>query len=146
MRKMHARFPRGIEVVGGVVIEDKNGEILLVRSPKWGGKWVLPGGHVEPGEKIMDAQAREGQEETGLRLKPIAVFQWGEIIGPKDFHRQGHFVYFDVHCRALSKNVKLQKEELSDYAWVTPKKALSMHLADTYRETLEGFIRYKKSR
>lgn len=49
------QFPRGIEVVSGTIIRNREGEILLTKSPKWNNKWVIPGGHIEPGESILHA-------------------------------------------------------------------------------------------
>ncbi|MCL4411563.1 NUDIX hydrolase [Candidatus Marsarchaeota archaeon] len=56
-------FPHGVEATGSAIIENEHREILLVRDAKWKNKWVMPGGHIEPGETIMDAMAREGKEE-----------------------------------------------------------------------------------
>ncbi len=46
------------------------GDLLLLQDrvkPDWHG-WTMPGGHVEPGESIVDAVVREMQEETGLTI------------------------------------------------------------------------------
>jgi nucleoside triphosphatase len=136
-------FPGGIEIVGGVIIENENAEILMTRSPKWSNKWVMPGGHVERGEKLVDALVREGKEETGLDLQPIDIVSFGELIDSKDFHRSAHFLYFDVYCKVIRGKIKLQKEELSEWKWIRPEEALKLDLAESYDKTLKDFIAYK---
>src|SRR5207245_6528106 len=42
-------------------------EIVLVR-PAGKGTWVLPKGHVEPGEGVLEAAMREATEESGLEV------------------------------------------------------------------------------
>jgi nucleoside triphosphatase len=137
-------FPRGIEVVTGVLIENGKGEIFLARSPKWGNRWVLPGGHVEPGEKIASAAVREGREETSLSLKPISVIRWGEMVNSKEFHRPAHFIYFHIYCKLIRGRVKLERRELTDWRWVRPEDALKFKLAKRFTATIRKFIVYKQ--
>jgi nucleoside triphosphatase len=136
-------FPRSIEVVNSAVIENDQGEILLTQSPKWNGKWVFPGGHIDPGETILESCEREGEEETGLKLKAVKIFNYGEMLGSKDFHRPAHFIFFDAHCRVIGGKLRLDEEELSACKWLLPKDALTLDLAESLRESIEAYIAYK---
>ncbi len=49
-------------------------EVVLVR-PTGKSTWVLPKGHVEQGETLLDAAVREAMEESGLKVAP------GEQLG-----------------------------------------------------------------
>lgn len=137
------KFYRGVEVVGSAIIEDDMGKILLVKSPKWHNKWTMPGGHIEPGEKIEEALLREAEEEVGLKLQSAGIISFGELIDSKDFERPAHFIYFDLLCKADSKDVKLDSKELTEYMWVEPQKALEMDLAESYDKTVKDYMKFK---
>lgn len=53
----------------GILLKDK--QILLIqrKNDPFKGKWALPGGFVEYGEKTEDTVVREVFEETGLKTK-----------------------------------------------------------------------------
>ena len=52
------------------MITDNNGNVLVQERKKtdWPGL-AFPGGHVEPGESVVDSLIREMQEETGLTVR-----------------------------------------------------------------------------
>lgn len=137
------KFPKGVEIVGSAIIENSEGKILLVKSPKWHNKWTMPGGHIEPGETIDEALLREAKEETGLLLESEGVITYGELIGSRDFSRPAHFIYFDILCKTESQDVKLDSQELTDYKWVTPKEALKMDLAENYDKTIQDYMKFR---
>lgn len=142
--KNNSKFPRGVEVGCGAVIENEKGEILLARSTKFHNKWTLVGGHIEPGETVLQAMVREVKEELGLEVIALAVFAHGELIGSRDFYRPAHFVYANVYCKLLpGQSIKLDPDELSGYQWIKPTKALHLDLAESYRESIENFIKYR---
>ena len=58
-------------VVRAHVILRRGGLITLTRRAPGlpaGGRWQLPGGHVEPGESVADAARREAREEVGVEV------------------------------------------------------------------------------
>lgn len=65
----------GLTHAGGVVIRTKDGatEYLLVQASHDREKWVLPKGHIEPGEDPRETAAREVIEESGNWAR---VEQW----------------------------------------------------------------------
>jgi ADP-ribose pyrophosphatase YjhB (NUDIX family) len=60
--------PRGPAATVDVVIE-REGKILLIRRRYEPLGWALPGGFVDPGEKVGAAAVREAKEETGLDVR-----------------------------------------------------------------------------
>lgn len=51
---------------GGVLFKGRHGDtVVLLHQPNK--RWVMPKGHVEPGETADEAALREVAEETGLR-------------------------------------------------------------------------------
>lgn len=141
----NSNFPRGIELVCSALIESPDGKILLGQSPKWHNKWILPGGHIDTGETIKEAVIREAREEVGIEIKPTDWFVSGELINSKDFHRPGHFIYFDVLCLAKTKKVQIDQREIIDYIWVDPQEALTMDLAESYNEVIKKYLTYKNN-
>jgi 8-oxo-dGTP diphosphatase len=79
------RFPR----VGSAVIVIDQERVLLgarAKDPNRG-KWILPGGKIEPFESIEEAARREIREETGLEIELLGPATIKEIIDPPGEHR-----------------------------------------------------------
>lgn len=134
------KYDGTVEVVAAPIIINDKREILLIKSHKWGDKYLIPGGHIEQGETIFEAAKREGEEETGLKLEPQYCVNIGELIYDPDFHRKAHLIYIHIVCRAISNEVKLDGKELKDFIWVNPKKAIAFNLVAGVKRSIENYI------
>lgn len=118
----------------------RGGEILLQNRVKkdWQG-YALPGGHVEPGESIVDSVIREMKEETGLDIfNP-------KLCGVKQFPIEGgrYLVFlFKTDCFSgeltsseEGKMEWIQLEDLERYPTVSDlKEMLDVMLQDDLNE------------
>lgn len=58
-------------------------EILLVRARPAPHDWVLPKGHIEPGESPPDCARREIREEAGVDADPVALLGHDRFTTPQ---------------------------------------------------------------
>jgi nucleoside triphosphatase len=128
--------------VGALVVNEK-GEVLIVRSHKWGSKYTVPGGHIELGERAEDAIRREVKEETGLDAEPVELLIVQQAIYPKGFHKHEHYIFMDYVLKAKSSKVELDGRELQDYVWVKPEEALKLDLEGYTRNFVLKYLEKK---
>lgn len=85
---------RPILGVGGIVQDDR-GRLLVVRrgNPPAEGRWTLPGGKVERGERLAEAVRRELSEETGLDVDVGALVGVAEVVA-----EDRHYVIVDLRA------------------------------------------------
>ena len=123
----------------GAFIFNAKGELLLLQSHKWPGRYVVPGGHVELGERLEQAVIRESKEETGLDVYAVAFINFQEFIYDPAFWKPRHFIFFDFACKTDGTQVSLN-DEAEGYIWVEPRQALGLEL-DTYtRRSVEAYL------
>lgn len=118
------------------------GEVLLVRSPKWPGvdKYTMPGGHVEIGETIEEALKREIKEEVGLEVELVKFLTLQEAIFSKEFFKPKHFIFLDYLCKSSTSDVKVDGKELQEHMWVNPKNALKLNIDSFTRKTIKKYL------
>jgi len=124
------------EVVVGIFLKNKSGQIALFKSRKWKGIWTNIGGHVEYGEKLLQAVKREAREEAGVELKDIQFICHGELINNPNFFRNTHLIYFHFLGSVDTNELKIDNDEISEYRWfdidqILKLKNIDKHLMDT---------------
>jgi 8-oxo-dGTP pyrophosphatase MutT (NUDIX family) len=109
-----------IEAAGGLVKNERKEYLFIFRT----GKWDIPKGKIEKGEKVKEAAKREVEEECGIKVSKL-----GSKIG-KTYHAytyKGEVVlkkthWFKMKCTGQDK-VKPQKEEgITDVKWFANEK------------------------
>ena len=141
-------MPTHIVAVGGIV-EDDNGNILLVKTRNNG--WDFPGGQVEVGENLPDALVREIKEESGIDVtvskligvySNTAIHKWYD--GVTDVPTK---LMLDFTCEVNGGELSIS-EETTDSKWVAKDEVLNLITAPAivtrYKAYLEftGEVRY----
>jgi 8-oxo-dGTP pyrophosphatase MutT (NUDIX family) len=116
-------FGGGPTHAGGVVFRTKGGrvEYLLVQAKADAHQWVLPKGHIEPGEDARICAIREVREETGV---------WAEIL--KDRGEKGdratEVAFGMVEYKVDDKLVKVRYYLMSALQAGTPEERWRRHV------------------
>ena len=129
----------------GALILNSDDEVLLMRSHKWKDMYVIPGGHIELGERMEDALRREILEETGLTIYDIEFLGYQEFIYDDAFWKQRHFIFFDYVCRTTSALVTLN-DEAQEYAWVSLEETQAYPIEPYTQHTLEIYLQRETAR
>lgn len=134
------KSPRGTRATreytaGGVVFRrvDDNIQILMIQDRL--GRWTIPKGHVEEGEKIEQTAIREVTEETGL-----TELRLGEKLDKLHFfyRKEGKLIFMTTYVFLMEATgddetvVPEDSEGIIDAKWFDSDKALELI---EYRDT-----------
>ena len=100
---------------------DSAGRVLLGRSTKGLHLFQTPGGHVDAGETLEDAAARETCEEAGVAVRDTIV------VRPLQRPRRGEVL---IGCAAhYASGTPKDSDELSDVGFYTRTEIETLHAA-----------------
>ena len=109
-----------------------------MRSPKaeyFPEHWDFPGGKLESGEDPFTGMAREVEEETGLRVKPLKVLGVYEF----DLDNKGENTHrFTIYAtEIISGKLKLSPEH-TEQRWATKDEILQLKIEPYFKPFFEG--------
>ncbi|MBU1088373.1 NUDIX domain-containing protein [Patescibacteria group bacterium] len=130
------------KVVIGVMICDDKERILLIRSHKWGNKYIVCGGKLEWGEELEECVKREVKEEVGLKIEKIELIFVFESVFSLEFYKREHMIFLNYCCRKIGGKVNLNNEA-DGFVWVALEKALGMDLNFSTKEFVRRYIKFK---
>lgn len=122
----------------GALIYNALGQVLMVRTDKWSGKWGIPGGKIEYGETSEQALHREVAEETGLQIADIEFVLAQDCIESGEFYRPEHFILLNYTCRASGDPDVTLNEEAQAFRWMSETEALTLNLNQPTRTLLDA--------
>ena len=116
-KKLKEKIP--VQKAGGGLVYNKNGEVLFIFR---NGKWDLPKGGKEKGEKMKATAMREIEEETGVnKLKIVKKLQKTYHV----FRRNGKYKlkithWFEMKTDFNSIPIGQIEEGIEKVAWLNP--------------------------
>ena len=123
------------------VIRDDAGRLLLVQHVE--GRWMLPGGAIDPGERPADAARRECWEEAGVLVDPVRIA--GVFSGPEyrvtyaNGDDAGWVVtIFDAIVRDGEPHAN--DDETQDVGWFTREEVAALDMGESTQSTLRALL------
>lgn len=139
MKNLRRRYPsQPIASAEALIVND--GKLLLVKrkSEPAKGKWGLPGGIVNLGERLRDTVIREVKEECGLEVEVDKLIGVVESIR-RDNHRV-KFHYIRIGFLAHPKGGVLRASgDAADARWVPVRKVKNYAIPERFWKFLKKY-------
>ncbi|MEX0305764.1 MAG: NUDIX hydrolase [Ruegeria sp.] len=105
--------------IGALAVVLHEEQVLLVQRKKQpdAGLWGFPGGHVEWGETVLEAAARELLEETGVIAEPTGYLDNLDLLlRDPGGQIRAHYLLVGVACRYVS-GTPVAADDAKDARW-----------------------------
>jgi 8-oxo-dGTP pyrophosphatase MutT (NUDIX family) len=148
---------RGHLTASGFVFSEDHSRVLLIHHRRLD-RWLQPGGHVDPGESLVECATREIQEETGLSKLVLHPFHQSTQLPcdvnshfvpanqaknePDHFHHDFRYVFMVNGCVELQHD----EEEVVDAKWVEWTKIADEMLGSETCGRVEELLRNPRRR
>jgi len=128
-----------IKVGCEVFIINSDQLLLGLRKNSYGaGTWALPGGHLEFGEKLVDAAKRELKEELDINASKLEIVAITD--DPKD---DGHYIHVSFILKDYLGGFKLMEPDRCEEWKYFSFKALPEEIFLPHQRILETFNQKK---
>ncbi|WP_306204889.1 NUDIX domain-containing protein [Actinoplanes sp. RD1] len=129
-----------LRVAAALVLDDAGRIFFQLRSPQrklFPNSWDVVGGHLEPGETVEEALAREIEEETGWRLAEIIA-----TVGDYRYTGEDGLTRWEtdflVRVHGDLAHPRLEAGKHTAYRWLGPD---DLDVLDESRHINDGMIR-----
>ena len=123
------------------LIRDDGGRILFVQHVE--GRWQLPGGAIDPGERPAEAMQRECLEEAGITVEPIRI---AGVFGGPEYRitysngDEAGWVVTVFEARIVAGDPSSSDDETQGVCWFSPEGIEALELAPSTHETLKCLL------
>ena len=123
------------------LIRDSDGRILFVQHVE--GRWQLPGGAIDPGERPAEAMQRECLEEAGITVEPIRIA--GVFSGPEyritySNGDEAGWVVTVFEAQIAAGDPSPSDDETQAVGWFSPQEIEALELVPSTGETLRCLL------
>ncbi len=121
----------GIENFAGVIIENREGEILLVRKSQ-NYAYAIPWCRIIPGKNLQECIIERVKNMTGISIHPV-------FLGPSEhIEKDSHFISFD-HVASVDTSEHHYVRDDLDYLWIYPCDFHTVPVVPLTRSILERY-------